>query len=95
MAKIKPFIADYDRKLKKFATAFRVMWLRNNKPFGLETMQIRFAGQEARLKELSVRLQEYLDGKVKSIPELEEIQRARGNTNVWGYGRISHGSLII
>ncbi|MBT9143322.1 MAG: hypothetical protein DDT29_01722 [Dehalococcoidia bacterium] len=95
MAKIKPFIADYDRKLKKFAATFRAMWLRNNKPFGLETMQIRFAGQEARLKELSVRLQEYLDGKVKSIPELEEIQRAGGNTNIWGYGRISHGSLII
>ena len=95
LAKNKPLIADYDGKLKKFAAAFRKMWLRNNKPFGLETMQIRFAGQEARLKELSIRLQEYLDGKVESIPEFEEIQRVKGDIRVSGYGSLSHGSSII
>jgi hypothetical protein len=95
LAKVMPLIADYDRQLRKFAVAFRAMWHRNNKPFGLETMQIRFAGQEARLKELSIRLQEYLGGKVESIPELEEIQRVKGNACPSGYGRISHGSAII
>ncbi len=96
LAKVMPLIADYEKKIKKFAVLFRAMWRRNNKPFGLETMQVRFAGQEARIKELHIRLQEYLDGKVKAIPELEEIQRVKGNTpHLVGYRNISHGSTIM
>ncbi|MPN40171.1 hypothetical protein SDC9_187707 [bioreactor metagenome] len=95
LAKVVPLIADYEKKLKKFVSLFRTMWHRNNKPFGLETMQVRFAGQEARIQELKIRLNEYLDGKVKSIPELDEIQRAKGDVHMWNYTRTSHASSII
>lgn len=95
LAKVVPLIADYEKKFKKFVSLFRTMWHRNNKPFGLETMQVRFAGQEARIQELKIRLKEYLDGKVKSIPELDEIQRGKGDVHVGGYFRTSHASCII
>ena len=44
----------------------------HSKPFGLEVLQIRFAGQVARYRELAERLGEYLDGRVATIPELDE-----------------------
>ena len=92
---VMPLIADYGRKLRKLVDAYRTLWHRNYKPFGFETMQIRFAGQEARLGELSFRLREYLDGKVETIPELEEIQRVKGEGSTWRYKNVSHGSVIL
>ena len=50
---------------------FRQIWLARSKPFGLERIQVRFAGQAARLEELVVRIQEYLDGEIDSIEELD------------------------
>ena len=50
---------------------FRQIWLARSKAFGLERIQIRFAGQAARLEELIVRIQEYLDGEIDSIEELD------------------------
>ncbi len=90
-----PLIADYSRKLENLASAYRSMWLRNYKPFGLETMQIRFAGQAARLEELARRLRDYLDGHAPSLPELEEIQRVKGKGSTWRYKNVSHGSVIL
>ncbi len=57
--------------LKEFTVSFRTQWLRRNKPFGLETMQIRFGAMFARWEETALRLEEYLDGKVAAIPELD------------------------
>jgi len=90
-----PLITRYDRKLRRLIANYRKMWLRNYKPFGLETMQIRFAGQQARLKELSVRLRQYLDGDSPDIPELEEIQKVKGVGSTWQYKNVSHGSVIL
>ncbi len=50
---------------------FRQIWLARSKPFGLERIQIRNAGQAARLEELIVRIQEYLDGNIDTIEELD------------------------
>ena len=48
------------------------MWLARCEPFGLEVLQIRFAGLAARYRELAQRLGEFLDGKVAAIAELDE-----------------------
>lgn len=50
---------------------FREIWLARSKAFGLETIQARNAGQAARLEETIVRIQEYLDGEIDTIEELE------------------------
>ena len=51
---------------------FSENWLRRNKPFGLETMQIRFAGSALRHRELSRRLIKWETGEVERIEELDE-----------------------
>lgn len=50
---------------------FREIWLARSKAFGLETIQGRNAAQAARLEELIVRINEYLDGQIDTIEELE------------------------
>lgn len=52
--------------------SFRRQWLRRNRPHGLETPQIRFAGLTERYRELGRRLEEYLCGSASLIPEWEE-----------------------
>ena len=57
--------------VEKTDAAFRTQWLRRNKPFGLDVMQIRFAGMARRYRELSLRITELLDGKIDVIEEFE------------------------
>jgi len=51
---------------------FRRQWLRRNKPFGLETMQIRFGGLRQRYVEIERLLRELVVDERESIPELDE-----------------------
>jgi len=59
----------------ELAASFRRRWLACCQPFGLEVIQIRFAGQAARYRELARRLDELLAGDIASIPELDEAAR--------------------
>jgi hypothetical protein len=56
----------------EFVDAFRKQWNKENKPFGLSSNELRFGGVRIRLISTAMRIREYLDGKVASIPELEE-----------------------
>jgi len=49
----------------------RQLWLSLYKPFGLEVIECRYGGLRTRLESFANRLQAYVDGTVKSIPELE------------------------
>jgi hypothetical protein len=51
---------------------FRRQWLRRNKPYGLETIQIRLAGLRQRYLEAGRLLREMLSGARTTIAELEE-----------------------
>ena len=57
--------------IEGFGEAFRTQWKRSFKSYGLELMQIRLGGLAERCRELSRLLEEYLDGEILSIPELE------------------------
>ncbi len=76
---------------EEVAQAFRRQWLRRNKPFGLETIQIRLGGLRQRYLEAGRRLQELLDGVRTSIPELEEglnlSEQTLKDLHVWGLHR--------
>ena len=53
-------------------TAFRRQWMKENKPQGFISHDLRIGGLIQRLKSAELRICEYLDGKVENIPELEE-----------------------
>jgi hypothetical protein len=57
--------------IEQLAASYRSRWLATCQPFGLEVIQIRFAGQAARYRELGQRLTEYLSGQIATIAELE------------------------
>ena len=52
--------------------SWREQWLRRNKPFGLEVVQIRIAGLARRFREMGDRLTELLDGRIDRIEELDD-----------------------
>ncbi|MBO4572983.1 MAG: family 20 glycosylhydrolase [Clostridia bacterium] len=60
------------KKLDAFIIAARESWLKDNKIFGLDVLELRLGGQRQRLKEITIRIKEYLDGKVDSLPELTQ-----------------------
>ncbi len=82
--------------LRYFMAEFRDQWLSRNKPFGLESMQHRLGGQLVRYDELELRLDEYLTGKVASIPELDiTLDESVKPFGGWGgYRYWTFGSLI-
>jgi hypothetical protein len=51
--------------------AHRELWLETYKPFGLEVLEMRYGFLRTRLESLALRLDDYLGGKLASIPELE------------------------
>ena len=53
--------------------SLRRQWLRRNKPYGLETLQVRFGGLKERYRELEACLGDFLRGKIATIPELAEM----------------------
>ncbi|MFH2068713.1 MAG: beta-N-acetylhexosaminidase [Candidatus Omnitrophota bacterium] len=59
------------KEAKKLWLVHRQMWLDTYKPFGLEIIEIRYGGLILRLQELSLRLEQYLAGKINDIPEFE------------------------
>ena len=58
--------------LEKFYLSFRKLWYKENKPQGFDTQDLRFGGLARRLRSCKERLESYLLGEEKSIPELEE-----------------------
>ena len=60
-------VADLDR----FTEVFRAQWLRENKLFGLETLELRFGGQRGRLVSTEATVRLYLSGQLDRIEPLE------------------------
>lgn len=48
------------------------IWYKNNKPFGFEVLDARFAALESRTKRAQQRILSYLNGEIEAIAELEE-----------------------
>ena len=60
------------KKLDAFIAAVRKSWLKENKIFGLDELEIRLGGQRQRLSEIAIRIKEYIDGKTTELPELTQ-----------------------
>ena len=81
------------KKVQTMHTLREQMWQEEFKPNGYEVMDVRMAGVETRLKSARRRILDYLDGKIPSLPELEEERlpyftneegkNASGKCNLW------------
>lgn len=60
---------------KEFHEAYVKVWLRNNKPQGLEVIDFRLGGMESRIATARMRVEAFLAGEIESIPELEEERK--------------------
>lgn len=70
------------KQLETFYEAFKNQWYKENKPFGFEVQDVRIGGLIHRVKHCMNDLNDFLKGKVSSLPELEEYQLA---PSVTGY----------
>lgn len=71
LLRIRKRVPKVRKSLQDMELAFRTMWISHNKPQGLEATQKKYGEVDVRYVELARRLDEYLQGKAKSIPELE------------------------
>lgn len=65
--------------LNRFLTSYRTQWKRSFKPFGLEMMHIRIGGLCERYRETARMINEYLNGEIESIMQLDEKYETNGN----------------
>ena len=82
---------------EKIEQSFRRQWLRRNKSQGLEVIQIRLAGQKARLAELEITLTNLIEQKIDRIPEFEQALTKFSSGNfLWGdYHQRASASWIL
>lgn len=74
---LKALIGDYkklQKKLEAFYRAYKKQWFTENKPHGFDVQEIRIGGLMVRVRSCAERLQEFYDGKIEGIEELEEKQ---------------------
>ena len=84
------------RDLERFCDCFRAQWLRENKLFGLETLELRFGARRERLVSTEKVLRLYLSGQLDRLEPLEtplldpdsKPDRAVNNFVRYGYNQI-------
>ena len=60
------------KRIEKFEDSYRKQWMRENKPQGYDVTDGRIGYLKNRLKTAYIFVEDYLNKKIDSIPELEE-----------------------
>lgn len=81
--------------IEKLALSFRRQWLRRNKPFGMEVIQVRFGAMNARCDEAARRITEYVDGHISCIEEIEAREQNLSCDPVKYFYWLMTGSAVI
>ena len=84
---LKAAVIDCDKickKIRRFYSCFKILWFKENKPYGFDIQDIRIGGLIFRIESCKERLDEYLSGNIKSIPELEEPMLECNTYKTWG-----------
>lgn len=63
---------DLSEKVRETYNVYIKQWEKMNKPFGMEIIDLRFGGLITRLNTAARRLEEFCDGKLTVLEELEE-----------------------
>lgn len=72
---LKALLPEYKKLLKKldvFYRAWKEEWMRENKPHGFDVQDLRIGGLVFRVKSCMDRLQQYLDGQLDVLEELQD-----------------------
>ncbi len=72
LKKIADTIPEILTRLDQFYEAFRFQWHLENKPHGFDVQDLRIGGLRQRLLSTKRKLDEYLDGRLEKVDELEE-----------------------
>ena len=59
--------------VETFYESFRYQWMKENKPHGFDVSDIRLGGVMTRLSHYADRLEDYINGDIDRIEELEEV----------------------
>lgn len=89
-------IRRYMTALEALQIEHRNMWMTNNRPQGYETIQIRLAGMLERARECQRRLQDYANGQIPSIPELDDAIKLWGkySTRINNWADNAYSTII-
>lgn len=72
---LQALLCEYDKVselLEKFHDKFRALWYKENKPNGFDVQEIRIGGLMLRVRTCKARIEDYINGKINKIEELEE-----------------------
>ena len=58
-------------RLEALRVSHRAAWMKYNKPFGFEVLDLRYGGIRARIDTAKYRIEAYLRGEIERIEELE------------------------
>lgn len=72
MAAMQKELPVLKQKIEEFRRVFRALWMTDNKGFGFEVLDIRYGGMAARCQTVYDVLEDYLNGTIQRIYELEE-----------------------
>lgn len=88
MDKIKELIAKCEltaEKVTEFYEAYRALWLYEKKPHGFHHVDIKVGGLIYRILDCKRRLEDFANGKVSNIEELDEpMLKATNSPRTWG-----------
>ncbi len=96
-------LPELSARLRAFTDLYFEGWLRENKAFGFDTIDLRLGGLQNRIVTAGKRVQAYLDGRVASLEEFDEPrlffdaredENADPNTFCNTWTRIATASLI-
>lgn len=87
-------LADVELKklvplVEKLHRAMRAQWYSENKTFGFDVIDIRFGALKERIKAAAERIDEYLDGKADTLPELDEERLDYTETTIGSHRLLS------
>lgn len=80
--------------LNRFLASYRIQWKRSFKPFGIELMHIRMGGLCERYRETARMIEEYLNGEIDCIMQLDEKYDTNGNLH-FQYSGVATGGFFI
>jgi len=65
-------LAELENRLITVQDQHRQLWFAYNKPFGWEVIDIRYGGVIARLRSAKLRLNDWINGRINQVEELEQ-----------------------
>lgn len=65
-------LPELELRIIEFKNVFRKLWFDTYKPFGWEVMDMRIGTLLSRIETAELRIEQYLNGKINEIEELEE-----------------------